>query len=111
MNRFRALDIARGVAILGTLGTNIWIFTQTMEMTWLSALSSALTNGKFLGLLTLMFGIGMQLKHDSLQRRGLPWRRIYIWSMILLFLDGLLHYVFVFEFDVLMSYALVGNIA
>lgn len=111
MNRFRALDIARGVAILGTLGTNIWIFTQTMEMTWLSALSSALTNGKFLGLLTLMFGIGMQLKHDSLQRRGLPWRRIYIWSMILLFLDGLLHYVFVFEFDVLMSYALVGIIA
>ena len=111
MNRFRALDIARGVAILGTLGTNIWIFTRTMEMTWLSALSSALTNGKFLGLLTLMFGIGMQLKHDSLQRRGLPWRRIYIWSMILLFLDGFLHYVFVFEFDVLMSYAFVGIIA
>lgn len=111
MKRFRALDIARGVAIAGTLGTNIWIFTMSMEASFLSSLSSTLTNGKFLGLLTIMFGIGMQLKHNHLQKRGLPWYRIYIWAMVILFLDGLLHYIFVFEFDVLMSYAFVGILA
>lgn len=26
--RIVALDVARGIAILGTLGTNIWIFTD-----------------------------------------------------------------------------------
>lgn len=26
--RIAALDVARGIAILGTLGTNIWIFTD-----------------------------------------------------------------------------------
>lgn len=111
MNRFRALDIARGVAILGTLGTNIWIFTETIENGWISIIFNAVTNGKFLGLLTLMFGIGMQLKCNLLESRELPWLRIYLWSMVILFTDGLLHYIFVFEFDVLMSYALVGALA
>ncbi|GGG24337.1 hypothetical protein GCM10007425_18550 [Lysinibacillus alkalisoli] len=111
MDRFTTLDIARGVAILGTLGTNIWIFTMSMDNTWISQAFTILTNGKFLGLLTLMFGIGMQLKYNSLQKRGLPWYRIYWWSMLILFVDGLLHFIFVFEFDVLMSYSLVGILA
>lgn len=111
MDRFNTLDIARGVAILGTLGTNIWLFTMSMNEEWISNVFNIITNGKFLGLLTLMFGIGMQLKYNSLQRRRLPWIRIYWWSMIILFVDGLLHYVFVFEYDVLMSYSLVGILA
>lgn len=121
MERIKLLDVARGLAIIGTLGTNIWIFGfadysgEGVDETGVSVISSYiskfsdyLTNGKFLGLLTIMFGIGMQLKYTSFQNRGLPWFRLYLWSMILLFIDGFLHYIFVFEFDVLMSYSLTA---
>ncbi len=120
MERIKLLDVARGLAIIGTLGTNIWIFGSAgysvdLDETdisrigsYISKFSDYLTNGKFLGLLTIMFGIGMQLKYASFQNRGLPWFKLYLWSMILLFLDGVLHFIFVFEFDVLMSYSLTG---
>lgn len=120
MKRIKMLDVARGIAIIGTLGTNVWLFAgiqqmgaedidQTSSLFWIAyALGGLITNGKFLGLLTIMFGIGMQLKYVSYKRRGLPFYKLYAWSMILLFIDGLLHFIFVFEYDVLMSYAVTG---
>lgn len=120
MERIKLLDVARGLAIIGTLGTNIWVFGSSYPLlevdeaevseigSYISNVTNFLTNGKFLGLLTIMFGIGMQLKYTSFQNRELPWFRLYLWSMILLFIDGLLHFIFVFEFDVLMSYSLTG---
>lgn len=121
MERIKLLDVARGLAIIGTLGTNIWIFGSahysiegleeaefSIIGSYISKIIDYLTNGKFLGLLTIMFGIGMQLKYMSFQNRGLPWFRLYLWSMILLFIDGFLHYIFVFEFDVLMSYSVTA---
>lgn len=121
--RIAALDIARGIAILGTLGTNIWIFshpagflgylgdphegaqgiTEMAERTLM-----ALANGKFLGLLTLMFGIGLAIQHRSAVRRGSRWPGSYPVRAALLFLDGVLHYLLVVEFDVLMGYAVTG---
>lgn len=83
MERIKLLDVARGLAIIGTLGTNIWIFGSSgysvdLDETdisrigsYISKFSDYLTNGKFLGLLTIMFGIGMQLKYASFQNRGL----------------------------------------
>ncbi|MEK4564129.1 DUF418 domain-containing protein [Alkalihalobacillus sp. FSL R5-0424] len=123
-NRIRLLDILRGFAIIGTLGTNIWLFADpgaalsllTMQEgigtadAWVHGFLAVFTNGKFLGLLTIMFGIGLELKYQKSLRNGRPWLRMYSWTMILLGLDGLLHFVFVFEYDVLMSYAFTGII-
>ncbi|MFK3939195.1 DUF418 domain-containing protein [Alkalihalobacillus sp. NPDC078783] len=123
-SRIRLLDILRGFAIIGTLGTNIWLFADpgaalsllTMQEgmgtadAWVHGFLAVFTNGKFLGLLTIMFGIGLELKYQKSLRTGRPWLRMYIWTMILLGLDGLLHFVFVFEYDVLMSYAFTGII-
>ncbi|MGD7043135.1 DUF418 domain-containing protein [Jeotgalibacillus proteolyticus] len=122
--RIRLLDILRGFAIIGTLGTNIWLFAQPGDFLsllssdgWLNnleaffaAIQTVLINGKLLGLLTIMFGIGLELKYRKAQRDKLPWLPFYSWTMALLFLDGLLHYFFVFEYDVLMSYAFTGII-
>lgn len=38
------------------------------------------------------------------------WLWVYIWSMLLLLADGFLHFLFVFEYDILMSYAVTGII-
>ena len=90
--RIVALDVARGLAILGTLLTNIAIFASTSDdlfstffpersiaaeawgfidgsndtgipfIPWLiESLLYLITDGKFLGLLTIMFGIGVEL--------------------------------------------------
>lgn len=116
--RIDVLDVLRGIAIVGTLGTNIWIFTDPRGpagvMDALSGGGAAetflrfLTNGKFLALLSLLFGVGMELQYRSAVRRGATWPGRYLWRAALLFVEGLLHYVLIFEFDVLMGYAVVS---
>ncbi|MFD4355239.1 DUF418 domain-containing protein [Nocardia sp. NPDC058518] len=121
--RMIALDALRGIAILGTLGTNIWIFTNSASMVgyldelgatpenawmWSERVLQQLAQGKFLGLLTVMFGIGLAIQQGSAQRGGRPWPGKYPYRAGLLLLDGLLNFLLVAEFDVLMGYALTG---
>ncbi len=122
--RYQSLDLLRGMAILGTLGTNIWIFTNpeglvgyladstaaTTPIVWggVEAVLQQLAQGKFLGLLTLMFGIGLEIQRRSAVRAGRRWPGRYPWRAALLFLDGVLHFLLVVEFDVLMGYAVTG---
>ncbi|WP_369055338.1 DUF418 domain-containing protein [Kineococcus terrestris] len=123
--RVAALDVARGLAILGTLATNIWIFTDPQGLVgyltggtlaertppaWraVELLAQQLAQGKFLGLLTLMFGVGLELQRRSAVRAGRPWPGRYRVRALLLFLDGLLHFVLVAEFDVLTGYAVTA---
>lgn len=114
--RIPALDITRGIAILGTLWTNIWLFTNpnglfgaystepTQTRTELAIM--ALSQGKFLALLSLMFGIGMAIQHNSAAHwPGNYWRRV-----LLLLIDGAINYILIAEFDVLMGYAFTSAI-
>lgn len=120
--RILALDVLRGIAILGTLASNIWLFsTPGGPAAWISdgfatadpvrTVLQALSNGKFLALLTLLFGVGLELQYRSTARRGLPWPGRYGLRAAILFVEGLLHYVLVFEFDVLMGYAIASLLA
>ncbi|MCP2288269.1 DUF418 domain-containing protein [Nocardia amikacinitolerans] len=121
--RLVALDVLRGIAILGTLGTNVWILTHPEGLIgyidelgaatdggwmWTERVLQQLAQGKFLGLLTIMFGIGLAIQQASAVRRGRAWPGGYPWRAGLLFLDGLLNFVLVAEFDVLMGYAVTG---
>lgn len=118
--RIEVLDLLRGIAIVGTLGTNIWIFTDPGGPAdvlgalgrpgTLETFLRSLTNGKFLALLTLLFGVGLELQYRSAARRGVPWPGWYLWRAGLLFVEGLIHYLLIFEFDVLMGYALTSII-
>lgn len=119
-SRLASLDVLRGIAILGTLGTNIWIYTHpegligyingTPDSEWRGVeigLQLA-TQGKFLGLLTVMFGIGLALQQSSAVRAGQRWPGSYPWRAALLLLDGIVHFVLMTEFDVLVGYAITG---
>lgn len=125
MKRIALIDILRGIAILGTLGTNIWIFahlgdlkyiTTTDFSSWsnmddiLRMLVLFVFNGKLLGMLTIMFGVGMAIKYEQSIRRNKPWIGMYKWVIVFLMVEGFLHYVFVMEYDVLMSYAVTAAI-
>ncbi|MFJ5260120.1 DUF418 domain-containing protein [Streptomyces sp. NPDC088387] len=123
--RMPLLDVLRGVAILGTLMTNVWIFaTPGSEWAFLQgapvadpfeqpaeALFRFLADGKFLSLLTILFGVGLAIQYDSAKRRGTAWPRGYRPRALFLFAEGTVHFVLVFGFDVLMGYALTALLA
>ncbi|MEX3745623.1 MULTISPECIES: DUF418 domain-containing protein [Lysinibacillus] len=123
--RLPLIDILRGFAVLGTLGTNIWIFaylgdpssimTSNYSGWWsfndfLRMFVLFLVNGKLLGLLTMMFGVGLELKYQQSMRQGNAWPGMYIWTLLFLFTEGLIHFTLVMEYDILMSYAVTGII-
>lgn len=122
--RYVSLDVMRGIAILGTLGTNIWIFTNPEGFIgyvsgvgraegvwrWVEAVLQQLCQGKFLGLLTVMFGIGLAIQQHSAQRRWDSWPGAYPVRAGLLFVDGVVNFLLFTEFDVLTGYAVTGLI-
>ncbi|MFI1015911.1 DUF418 domain-containing protein [Streptomyces sp. NPDC020965] len=123
--RLPLLDVVRGVAILGTLLTNVWIFTGpgaewgilSGDMTGMSfasfpeaveSVARQLANGKFLSMLTILFGVGLAIQYASAARRGEPWPGRYRWRALFLFAEGTAHFLLVFAWDVLMGYAVTA---
>ncbi|WP_405701805.1 DUF418 domain-containing protein [Streptomyces sp. NBC_00069] len=126
--RLPLLDVLRGAAILGTLMTNVWIFASPGSewgvlqggmnppdpLTDPSAANIAenafrfLADGKFLALLTILFGVGLAIQYDSAARRGEPWPGRYPRRAAFLFLEGTVHFVLIFAWDVLMGYAVTA---
>ncbi|WHY77864.1 DUF418 domain-containing protein [Neobacillus sp. WH10] len=123
--RIRLLDLLRGIAVLGTLGTNIWIFAYLGDLSYITTsdysgwwktedlfrmLVLFLVNGKLLGLLTIMFGVGLELKYQQALRMGRVWPGVYLWTAIFLLIEGFIHYLLVMEYDILMSYGVTAMI-
>lgn len=129
--RLPLLDVLRGVAILGTLATNVWLFAgpggdavALYGLDDLSPFASFLAdpsaahlaegvfrtaaNGKFFALLTLMFGVGLAIQFRSAEKRGTRWPGPYKWRALFLFVEGAVHFTLVFAADVLMGYAAVA---
>ncbi|MFC4776317.1 DUF418 domain-containing protein [Paenibacillus sp. GCM10023252] len=111
---------------MGTLGTNIWVFAHLGDLNYLFSfehsqwwtsdqdlirmLSLALVNGKFLGMLAILFGVGLEMKYRQSVRLGRPWPGVYLWICGILMAEGLIHYLLVMEFDILMGYAMAAII-
>ncbi|MEO3974843.1 DUF418 domain-containing protein [Streptomyces sp. CAU 1734] len=123
--RLPLLDVLRGAAIIGTLMTNVWVFTvpgaewgvltggqpQTSFASFPEAAGSVmrmLANGKFLSLLTILFGVGLAIQYASARRRGKPWPGRYRGRALFLFAEGTVHFLLVFAWDVLMGYAVTA---
>ncbi|MBB6172498.1 uncharacterized protein HNR23_002558 [Nocardiopsis mwathae] len=119
------------MAIIGTLGTNVWIFASLgAEASLLSgggefgtidealadpSAESVVTgvfrwfaNGKFLTMLTVLFGVGLAIQFRSAAKRGARWPGPYMWRALFLFFEGLVHFTLVFAYDVLMGYAVTA---
>lgn len=123
--RLPLIDILRGFAVLGTLGTNIWIFAYLGDLSYMTTSNYSglwsfedflrmlvlfLVNGKLLGLLTIMFGVGLELKYQQAIRKGNAWPGIYVWTILFLLMEGFIHFTLVMEYDILMSYAVTAII-
>ncbi|MFC4101482.1 DUF418 domain-containing protein [Paenibacillus xanthanilyticus] len=122
--RIPLLDVLRGFAIMGTLGTNIWMFAHLGNVDylftyahneWWASIDVLIryivlffVNGKLLGLLTILFGAGLALQYDKALRTNKRWPWPYLVTAGFLMLEGFLNYTLVMEYDILMSYALTA---
>ena len=111
--RYVVLDALRGFAILGICLANfpefsLWTFADPSTYSGLDrVVQGVLTffvDGKFYTLFSILFGMGFSIQ---LENAGQHTRTFYR-RMIVLFLLGLLHLLFLWSGDILMLYATMG---
>lgn len=115
--RFALIDAVRGLALLGILWVNFYN-TAGFFITNVPAglerntvyLEQFLGYGKFISLFSLLFGIGFALQLERLKARLSAARAAFIYSrrLAVLLVLGVLHYLLIWEGDVLHIYAAVG---
>lgn len=108
--RLLLLDVLRGVAILGTFAMNVSLFDQSPhgDDGWAGQLRLLFVSGNFLAMLAMMFGVGLAVQHRAVMASGGRWPGRHPWRAVLLLVEGTLHVLLVFAWDVLMGYALVA---
>ena len=122
--RIAALDLLRGVAILGILLMNIQSFAMVAsaylnplsygDFSGANALVWAFTrlfaDQKFMTLFSMLFGAGIVLMSERTAARGRrPWAAHYRRTVVLL-LVGLAHGILLWHGDVLIIYAICGMV-
>lgn len=119
--RVAALDVARGVALLGIFVVNVQSFAEpfsafmarepesddalTVALFWGQ---KVLCEGKFYPLFSMLFGIGLILQMQSVESRGGRFARVYLRRLGVLLAIGLFHALALWYGDILVLYALCG---
>ncbi len=120
--RIHTLDVLRGFALLGIMFVNVTAFVQPsawFAVHWeelgpvnyaVEVLKLFFTQGKFYTLFAFLFGLGfaVQLARAERVERGFAAR--FFWRIVLLWLIGIFHIVFLWDGDILNTYAVGGLI-
>jgi uncharacterized protein len=123
--RTHAVDVLRGVALLGILLVNIFYFGLPLgELTVHAPPSGSTTidaaayyfvkiagEGKFYTIFSTLFGFGLAVQYDRAKARGERFGPRIARRIIFLAVVGLLHGLLVWYGDVLLTYAVFGSIA
>lgn len=122
--RIEALDVLRGLAVLGILVMNIQSFgnissaymnpaqngVPTGSDLWIWAVSHVLADNKFMTLFSFMFGVGIAVFADRLVARGRKPAGLHYRRMFWLWLIGMMHGYLLWYGDILVSYATCGAV-
>lgn len=121
-HRIEALDVLRGVALLGILLVNIEGFTRPIKAaalgfdTSLEGLNHAvalaihiLLQGKFYSLFSMLFGMGFAIMLVRADEQGSSFFARYARRILVLLGIGLLHALYIWSGDILVTYALFGG--
>ena len=119
--RIEILDILRGFALLGILTVNMTAFSWPYEyMHWqreywdsrvdavVDWLVRFLAEGKFYPLFSFLFGLGAAIQMERSDCRGAPFIGRYCRRLFVLLAIGIAHALFIWDGDILVSYALCG---
>jgi uncharacterized protein len=119
--RLEAVDALRGVALFGVLLTNMPLYSGPMSgllapgerwTAWydraVEFLVRSAAEGKFYTLFSLLFGFGFSIQLLRAERRGVSIVPLYARRLMVLFLIGAAHLLFIWNGDILTTYAVVG---
>ena len=121
--RVQELDVLRGFALFGVLVgcfTEYIRFGLTATEEQLAALSTAsvdpislffvklLVTDKANTLFAFLFGLGFSIQMQRMSARGADFEAIYLRRLFILLVFGWIHMLFIFPWDILHLYALMG---
>jgi uncharacterized protein len=119
--RVVALDVLRGMGIVGILLVNIGLFSGARQIfptappdglpiydRIVEFLISAFAEGKFISTLAFLFGLGFAWQGMRAEERGESSGKLLLKRVSVLGLFGLVHAIFVWSGDILLMYALAG---
>jgi uncharacterized protein len=123
--RLPALDLLRGIAILGILPANIPLFAGVMEVSGpfepprpetganlvIKLLTLAFVDGKMISLLAMLFGAGLAIQADRAWSGGRTFTGRYLRRMLVLFVIGTAHGILLWFGDILAIYSVIGAAA
>ncbi|HEY3221043.1 MAG TPA: DUF418 domain-containing protein [Gemmatimonadales bacterium] len=109
--RIEAIDILRGVAILGILIVNMGLFSLP-EGTAVAGSTDRLiyffAQEKFKALFSFLFGLGLAVQMLRAEARGAHFLPLYARRLGVLFVIGVVHFLLLWDGDILHDYALLG---
>jgi len=119
--RIEAIDILRGVAILGILIVNMGLFSlpeglpahqlwPNMVDRTVEKLILFFAQEKFKTLFSFLFGLGLAVQMMRAEARGARFLPFYLRRLSVLFLIGVAHFLLLWDGDILHNYAVDGFI-
>ncbi|AKO91394.1 DUF418 domain-containing protein [Priestia filamentosa] len=118
--RISSVDTMRGFALFGILLVNMLIFQYGLFGEYeyietaqgLEKISASFINifgtGSFVTLFSFLFGFGVMILRDRSREKQRRFWTVYLRRLLLLLAFGLLHGTYIWEGDILTSYALCG---
>ncbi len=116
--RFEFLDVLRAFALLGIYVSIIHGFNGSILYgseavagpldVLLGRLESLFINKRFIGILSLLFGVGIAIQQDNFSRKGKPFTPYFLRRMVVLAVLGLINTTFYFNGEILLVYAAFG---
>lgn len=118
--RIELLDQLRGLAVCGILFVNMIFMAQpivaalrdTVPLSGLDraarAVISLFAQAKFISMFSLLFGAGLFILGERLERRGQPFRRVALRRYLALLFIGIAHGTLIWSGDILTTYALLA---
>ncbi|MDG6347159.1 DUF418 domain-containing protein [Luteimonas sp. 8-5] len=117
--RIVALDVVRGVALLGILLMNVEFFSRPIADLesgmaaglhgadlWIAWFVHVFVRGKFWTMFSLLFGMGFALMLLRADAKGAPFGWPYLRRTLVLALLGAAHYLLLWAGDILFAYAM-----
>ncbi|GAA4359505.1 DUF418 domain-containing protein [Kangiella marina] len=120
--RYHSLDLIRGIAVAGILIMNIYAFANVYAyyvspaalgepslanlVTWL--VTHTFADQKFYTLFSMLFGAGIMLMAERAKANGTSPAGLHYKRMFWLLCIGVIHAIFIWYGDILVTYALTG---
>jgi uncharacterized protein len=117
------IDVLRGMALFGILAANMRAFFAPLDCydqigvlyhgradVLAQVFIDAFIQGKFISIFSFLFGMGFAIQMSRAEARGARFMGFYPRRLLALALFGLIHGIFIWAGDVLLTYALSGAI-